>query len=134
MYIRRIKGPHSVTLPDGTVLSRADLPEPDTRRWVASRKAAVVLAVDHGLLSAAEACGIWSLSEEELGAWRSAASRHGVAALKATAVQRYRGPHEGGETNSTSMDAAKNRYTSDGKSKLTISRDDGPCPSRESET
>ncbi|MGP1357370.1 CtrA inhibitor SciP [Roseicyclus sp.] len=92
MYIRRIKGPHSVTLPDGSVLSRADLPEPDTRRWVARRKATVVQAVDHGLLSAEEACGIWSLSEEELDAWRRAAARHGVAALKATAVQRYRDP------------------------------------------
>jgi hypothetical protein len=90
MYIRRIKGPHSVTLPDGTVMTRADLPAPDTCRWVASRKAAVVRAVDHGLISAEEACETWSLSREELDAWRSAASRHGVAALRATALQRYR--------------------------------------------
>jgi len=90
MYIRRIKGPHSVTLDDGTIMTRADLPGPDTRRWVASRKAAVVNAVDHGLISEEEARETWSLSEEELEAWRRAVSRHGVAALRATALQRYR--------------------------------------------
>jgi hypothetical protein len=95
MYIRRIKGPHSVTLPDGSVLTRASLPDPDTRRWVASRKAAVVNAVDHGLLTAEEACATWSISEEELDGWRTAASRHGIAALKATALQRFRAPSGG---------------------------------------
>jgi hypothetical protein len=92
MYIRRIKGPHSVTLPDGTVMTRADLPASDTLRWVVSRKAAVVNAVDHGLITEAEARETWSLSKEELDAWRKAVSRHGLAALKATAVQRYRDP------------------------------------------
>jgi hypothetical protein len=90
MYIRRIKGPHSVTLPDGTIMTRADLPEPGTRRWVASRKAAVVRAVDHGLISEPEARETWDLSSEELAAWRRAVDRHGVAALRATALQRYR--------------------------------------------
>ncbi|MDG4650337.1 DUF1153 domain-containing protein [Roseibacterium sp. SDUM158017] len=90
MYIRRIKGPHSVTLPDGTVMTRADLPAAQTRRWVASRKAAVVSAVDHGLITEKEARETWSLSEEELDAWRRAVSRHGIGALRATALQRYR--------------------------------------------
>ena len=90
MYIRRIKGPHSVTLPDGTIMTRADLPDPNTRRWVASRKAAVVRAVDHGLITDAEARETWHLSQEELEAWRLAVVRHGVAALRATALQRYR--------------------------------------------
>jgi hypothetical protein len=90
MYIRRIKGPHSVTLPDGSVMTRADLPDPKTRRWVASRKAAVVRAVDHGLITEAEARETWDLSEEELAEWREAVVRHGVAALRATALQRYR--------------------------------------------
>ena len=94
MYIRRIKGPHSVTLADGTIMTRADLPAPDTRRWVASRKAAVVNAVDHGLITQEEALETWSLSEEELDAWRRAVSRHGIAALRATALQRYRDPAE----------------------------------------
>jgi hypothetical protein len=92
MYIRRIRGPHSVTLPDGTIMTRADLPQPQTRRWVASRKAAVVRAVDHGLITEAEAQETWDLSSEELEAWRMAVVRHGVAALRATALQRYRDP------------------------------------------
>ena len=56
------------------------------------KKAAVVNAVDHGLITEAEARETWSLSKEELDAWRKAVSRHGLAALKATAVQRYRDP------------------------------------------
>ena len=50
MYLKRVDGPRQVTLPDGTILSRADLPPPDTRRWVASRKAVVVNAVLYGLI------------------------------------------------------------------------------------
>jgi hypothetical protein len=78
MYIRRIKGPHSVTLPGGSVMTRADLPDPQTRRWVASRKAAVVRAVDHGLITEAEARETWDLSERN---WPNGAGgrRHGVA-------------------------------------------------------
>jgi len=91
MYIRRIPGLQSVTLSDGRILIRADLPATATRRWVASRKAAVVEAVDAGLISAEEAVATWGLSDEELESWRAAARRHGIAALKATALQRYRG-------------------------------------------
>jgi hypothetical protein len=90
MYIRRVPGPVSVTLPDGTRMTRADLPAPDTHRWVASRKAAVVRAVECGLLTAAEAQAIYGLSEEELDGWCRAVARHGEAALKATALQRFR--------------------------------------------
>lgn len=91
MYIRRIKGPHAVTLPDGSILSRADLPLANTTRWVASRKATVVRAVDHGLISEDEALRIWALSAEELAQWRRAVAVHGVSALKATALQQFRG-------------------------------------------
>ncbi len=42
MYLKRVDGPRQVTLPDGSVLSRADLPPVETQRWVASRKAIVV--------------------------------------------------------------------------------------------
>lgn len=90
MYIRRVPGPVSVALPDGTRMTRADLPAPDTHRWVASRKAAVVRAVECGLLTAAEAQAIYGLSEEELDGWCRAVARHGEAALKATALQRFR--------------------------------------------
>jgi hypothetical protein len=52
-------------------------------------------AVDHGLISETEARQTWHLSEEELEEWRGG-RRHGVAALRATALQRYRGSRGGG--------------------------------------
>lgn len=90
MYLRKVDGPRTITLPDGTIMTRADLPEPSTRRWVASRKAAVVRAVDYGLITAKDALETYSLSDEELQAWRDAVIKHGETALKATALQRYR--------------------------------------------
>lgn len=90
MFIRRIPGAQSVTLADGRIMTRADLPLAATCRWVASRKAAVVQAVDAGLITAEEAMETWGLSEEELDSWRRAVARHGAPALRATALQRYR--------------------------------------------
>ncbi|NPD21364.1 CtrA inhibitor SciP [Alterinioella nitratireducens] len=90
MYIRRVKGPYSVTLPDGSEMTRADLPSPTTNRWVASRKAAIVRAVEFGLIDHEEACATYGLSAEELDAWSRAVSQHGEGALKATAVQQFR--------------------------------------------
>jgi hypothetical protein len=90
MYLKRVDGPRQVTLPDGSVLSRADLPAPDTRRWVASRKAIVVKAVVHGLLTRAEALERYALSEEEFEIWKQAVEKHGEQALKVTAIQRFR--------------------------------------------
>lgn len=81
-----------MTLPDGTVMTRADLPDSNTRRWVASRKAAVIRAIRAELISREEAIDVYSLSEEELDAWHVAVERHGEAALKATTIQRYRQP------------------------------------------
>ncbi|MGJ8604023.1 MAG: DUF1153 domain-containing protein [Marivita sp.] len=90
MYLKKANGPRTVTLSNGTILTQADLPPPNTYRWVASRKAMVVDAVVHNLISKKEALARYELSEEELDAWIAAASRHGRDALKATAVQRYR--------------------------------------------
>ncbi|MFD1342354.1 CtrA inhibitor SciP [Litorisediminicola beolgyonensis] len=90
MYLKKIDGPRAVTLPDGTMMTRADLPDATTRRWVASRKAAVVRAVRYGLLTDAQAMERYSLSEDELAEWTRAVSRHGEEALKATSVQKYR--------------------------------------------
>lgn len=92
MYLRKIDGPRAVKLPDGSILTRADLPPEKTRRWVASRKAVVVKAVEHGLISTKEALDRYGLSEEELDAWRRAVHDHGFEALKVTALQRYRQP------------------------------------------
>jgi hypothetical protein len=90
MFLKRLDGPRQITLPDGSLLSRADLPPSDTRRWVASRKAVVVNAVVHGLIPEAEALDRYALSAEEFGLWRDAVQTHGVAALKVTAIQRFR--------------------------------------------
>ncbi|WP_435258817.1 DUF1153 domain-containing protein [Thioclava sp. FR2] len=90
MYLKRVDGPRQVTLPDGTIISRADLPDPKTRRWVASRKAIVVKAVLYGLITEESARERYSLSEEEFATWREAVEMHGEGALKITQIQKYR--------------------------------------------
>jgi hypothetical protein len=92
MYLKKVDGPRAVTLPDGTVMTRADLPDPGVVRWVASRKAAVVKAVRHGLVPKGEILDRYGISGEELDAWMDAVDRYGEAALKATAIRRYRQP------------------------------------------
>lgn len=92
MYLRKIEGPRAVTLPDGSIMTRADLPLPTTRRWVASRKAIVVRAVAHGLLSEQQALEIYNLSREELAEWARAISAYGLDGLKVTSIQKYRQP------------------------------------------
>ncbi len=92
MYLKKIDGPRAVTLPDGTILTRADLPPENTRRWVASRKARVVQAVAYGLLPLGEALERYALSEEEFELWRAAVTKYGENGLKVTAIQRYRQP------------------------------------------
>ncbi|RVV99544.1 DUF1153 domain-containing protein [Mesobaculum littorinae] len=90
MYLKKIEGPRAIKLPDGTRMTRADLPAQGVGRWVASRKAAVVRAVRHGLISESEALAMYGISEEELQSWSRAVDRHGEVALKATRLQRYR--------------------------------------------
>jgi hypothetical protein len=90
MFLKRIDGPRTVTLPDGSTMSRADLPPIDTRRWVASRKAAVVKAVAAGLISDTEALERYALSPEEFESWKQAVREHGIAGLKITAMKRFR--------------------------------------------
>ena len=90
MYLKKIDGPRAVTLPDGTVMTQADLPPPSTRRWVASRKASVVRGVLYGLISRERAIELYALSDEEFMGWVSAVADHGEEALKATTVKRYR--------------------------------------------
>ena len=90
MFLKKIDGPRAVTLPDGTIMTRADLPPAETRRWVASRKARVVRAVAFGLLPLKEALERYALSEEEFDLWRDAVEKHGEKALKVTAIQKFR--------------------------------------------
>ena len=90
MYLRKVDGPRAVTLPDGSVMTQADLPPETTRRWVASRKAAVVRGVLYGLLTEEAALKRYNLSGDEFREWVRAVSKHGEDALKATALQKYR--------------------------------------------
>ena len=90
MYLKKVDGLRQISLPDGTILTRADLPPEDTRRWVASRKAIVVKAVRFGLLSQAEALERYALSEEEFALWVAAVEKHGEKALRVTTIQKYR--------------------------------------------
>ncbi|MEM9049236.1 MAG: DUF1153 domain-containing protein [Pseudomonadota bacterium] len=90
MYIKKQTGPVFVTGTNGELISRADLPPADTKRWVARRKAAVVAAVNGGLISEEEACERYGLSLEELNSWRNAVARHGTRALRVTAMQTFR--------------------------------------------
>ena len=92
MYVNKTNSPAFVTLPDGRKLTRSDLPSVETIRWVASRKARVVLAVSAGLITKGEACKLYNLSEEELDSWRFAIKSHGISALKVTKLKKYRQP------------------------------------------
>ena len=92
MYLKKVDGPRAVTLPDGRIMTRADLPPETTVRWVASRKAAVVRGVLYGLIPQDEALARYRLSKDEFFEWVKAVSEHGEAALKTTYLQMYRQP------------------------------------------
>lgn len=68
-------------------LSLANLPLPDTARWVARRKAQVVAAVQIGLLTLDEALVRYKLSIEEFTGWQRALYRHGLRGLQVTHLQ-----------------------------------------------
>ena len=59
----------------------AELPSPNTGRWVARRKAAVVAAVSSGMITIEEACCRYQMSEEEFLAWQHAFENGGIAGL-----------------------------------------------------
>lgn len=76
--------------PDGERMTMADLPEPDTSRWVPRRKARVVAAVDGGLIPLEAALKRYGLSEEEFDSWRSGLARFGMRGLCVTKIGRKR--------------------------------------------
>jgi hypothetical protein len=77
--------------PDGSPLTINDLPPPSTQRWVIRRKAEVVAAVRGGLLSLEEACSRYTLTVEEFLSWQASIDSHGLAGLRTTRIQQYRG-------------------------------------------
>ena len=58
--------------PSGDILTKEDLPPPNTKRWVIRRKAEVVVAVRGGLLTLDDACKRYRLTVEEFAAWQRA--------------------------------------------------------------
>ena len=76
-------------------IAAAELPPTDTKRWVARRKAAVLVAIDAGLLTRAEACARYRISDLELRLWERAVRCAGVPGLRVTRVQVYRPVFEG---------------------------------------
>lgn len=95
MFLRKVDGLRAVTLPDGTIMTRADLPPKSINRWVASRKVAVVRGVLSGLISKEEAQEMYGLSGEELDCWTTSATSFGLDGLKATQIQKHRQRSEG---------------------------------------
>jgi Protein of unknown function (DUF1153) len=85
MKVRNVRGP------DGSPLTIANLPAPDTKRWVIRRKAEVVAAVRGGLLSLEEARRRYKLSTHELLSWQYRIDRYGFAGLRTTRTQHYFG-------------------------------------------
>jgi hypothetical protein len=67
------------------------LPPVETKRWSCRRKAAVVVAVRAGVLGRQEACERYLLSPEELAGWETAFDQNGIAGLRVTRLQIYRG-------------------------------------------
>jgi len=70
---------------------RTALPPRSTTRWVASRKAQVVIAVENGQISLDEAIERYNLSLEEFQSWQRALDRSGVAGLRIGAAQQRLG-------------------------------------------
>lgn len=80
----------TVRRPNGVSPAPDGLPPANTTRWVVRRKAAVVEAVNAGLISLEEACRRYTLSVEEFLSWENAMDRHGLRGLRVTRLQEYR--------------------------------------------
>ncbi len=73
---------------DAAVVPLGDLPPAGTRHWVPRYKAAVVAAVDAGVLTLDDARRRYLLSEEELDSWRDTIDRFGVVGLRMSVSER----------------------------------------------
>ena len=65
-----LRGRQFLSAPDGSPLTMADLPPTGAQRWVARKKAIVVIAVRGGLLTMDEACERYRLSVDEFISWQ----------------------------------------------------------------
>ena len=99
--------------PKGRCLTFADLPLPDTKRWVVQRKAVVIAAVRGGLLSLEEACSRYALHCDEFISWQRCIDQFGLEGLRTTRTQFY--PRRVATLNSSSLErvaGAKQRNSS----------------------
>jgi hypothetical protein len=74
---------------DGRRLTLADLPSPETKRWVIRRKAEIVAAVRGGLLSLEDALSRYKLNSDEFKSWEFCIDCYGIAGLRVTQAQTY---------------------------------------------
>ena len=74
--------PAHILGPQHERLTRDSLPPADTSRWVASRKAQVVAAVQSGLMTIDEVMARYHLSLEEFYSWQRAMDRAGISGLR----------------------------------------------------
>ncbi len=82
--------PARIVGPSHEILTRESLPPADTTRWVASRKAQVVAAVETGLMTIDEVMRRYRLSLEEFYSWQRAMDRAGVPGLRVAWSQQDR--------------------------------------------
>lgn len=82
--------PARILGPNNEILTRESLPPRNTSRWVASRKAQVVAAVEGGLMTIDEVMARYSLSLEEFCGWQRAMDRAGIPGLRVSWLQQNR--------------------------------------------
>ena len=92
MYIKKFQGPRTMQLPYGNFMSRADMPQKFTKRWVASRKATVMNAVLFWSISLDEAFNLYVLSHDEHTIWEIAVAHYGERALGVTSLKNINNP------------------------------------------
>src|SRR5690348_18241565 len=86
-----LAGQRSSVEAERTFMILNERPPPETKRWVIRRKAIVVSAVRSGILTLEEACERYKLSLEEFLSWQRLIDSHGLAGLRVTRLQDYRG-------------------------------------------
>ena len=67
--------------PDGFALTLESLPPFRGTRWVARRKAEIVIAVAGGIITLAEACAHYAISTDEFVGWERAFTQKGTLGL-----------------------------------------------------
>ena len=82
--------PARIVGPQHEIITRETLPPANTSRWVASRKAQVVAAVETGLMTIDEVMKRYRLSLEEFYSWQRALTRAGVPGLRVSWSQQDR--------------------------------------------